>query len=152
MRAHAAERTAQWEREIAFDRPQAVEERRRVKRAKRAVLHARRQSETRRKNFERLEMLAALARLSPVERLSRFATDPTLTLDCVTVDLISVQERDVLELESAKAVALLARIGRRKGAWGQMRRMLEHLFRDEPESGASQAAPESRGPNEDEVP
>jgi hypothetical protein len=139
MRAHAEEARARHERRLAYESPQAVEERRRVKREKRAREHARRQSETRRRNTERLELLATLARLSPAERLSRFATDPAFKLDCVSAELIPMQERDLINLEKAKAVALLTRIGRRKGAWGRLRRMIEHLFRDEPELPVSQA-------------
>lgn len=143
MRANAARRERHW----ASESQQAVEERRRVKREKRASAHAHRQSETRRRNTERLELLATLARLSPAERLSRFATDPALKLDCVSAELIPTQERDLIDLEKAKAVALLTRVGRRKGAWGRLRRMIEHLFRDEPESPMSQADEKLRGAN-----
>ncbi len=130
MRAHAEEARTRRERHDAFESPQAVEERKRVKREKRAIAHARRQSETRRRNTERLELLAALALLSPGERLSRFATDSTLKLDCVPAELIPAQERDLIGFEKAMAGALLARIGRRKGAWGRLRRMLDHLGSD----------------------
>src|SRR3546814_7945916 len=65
-------------RQEEFESPQAVEERKRVKREKMAIEQARRQSEKRRRDAERLDLLAALARLSPADRLSRFATDPTL--------------------------------------------------------------------------
>ena len=70
---------------------------------------------------------------STAERLSRFATDPALTLDCVSAELIPAQERDLIDLEMAYAVALVARIGRRKGAWGRLRRMIEHRLETEPE-------------------
>lgn len=65
MRAHAEEARTRRERHDAFESPQAVEERKRVKREKRAIAHARRQSETRRRNTERLELLAALASCRP---------------------------------------------------------------------------------------
>ena len=131
MRAHSEEARARRDRQQAYDSTQAVEERKRVEREKRAIAHTSRQSETRRRNAARLELLAALARLSPVERLSRFATDPALKLDCVSAELIPAQERDLVDLEKGKAIALLARIGRRKGPWGRLRRMLEHLVRAE---------------------
>ncbi|MBT9154985.1 MAG: hypothetical protein DDT39_01675 [Firmicutes bacterium] len=134
MRAHAEETRARWEWQRAYESPQAVEERKRVNREMRAIAHVRRQSETRRRNTERLQLLAALARVSPGERLSRFATDPALKLDGVSAELIPTQERDLIDLETGKAVALLARIGRRKGAWGCLRRMLERHLRDDSEA------------------
>ena len=127
MRAHVEELSAQRDRQKAYESPQAAEERRRAKRETRAIAHANRQSETRRRNAERLDLLAAIARLSPGERLVRFATDPALILDCVPAELIPAQERDLIDLEKAKAVALLRRIGRRKGPWGRLRCMLERL-------------------------
>ena len=75
MREDAEEAEVRWELRSAYESPQAITERKRVKREERATAHARRQSETRRRNTERLELLAALARLSPAERLSQFATD-----------------------------------------------------------------------------
>ncbi|MBX3463980.1 MAG: hypothetical protein KF830_12480 [Planctomycetes bacterium] len=78
-------------------------------------------------------MLAALVRLPAFERLSRFATDPALNLDCVSPELIPDQEGDLVDLERATAVALIARIGRRKGRWGRLRRMLDHRLRAESE-------------------
>lgn len=126
MEAHAESIRAERARREAYESPQAVEERKRVKREKKAIAHANRQSETCRRNAERLELLAALARLSPAERLSRFAMDMALKLDCVSAELIPAQERDLIGLDKAKAAALLARIGRRKGPWGHLRRMLEH--------------------------
>lgn len=133
MRADTERRREASERHRANNNPKAVEERKRVRLEKSAISHALRQSETRRKNAERLELLAALARLSPAERLSRFATDPALNLDCVSAELIPAQEKDLIGLERATATALLTRIDRRKGAWGRLRRMLEHLITDEPE-------------------
>jgi hypothetical protein len=127
MRVHFKKVRAQRDQQKAYQSPQAVEERKRVKREKRASAHANRQSETRRRNAERLVVLAALAHLSPAERLSRFATDPALVLDCVPAGLIPAQELDLIDLEEAKAVALLARVGRRKGPWGRLRRMLERF-------------------------
>jgi hypothetical protein len=121
------------------ENPQAVEERKRVKRQKRATAHASRQSEARRRNAERLELLASLARVSPAERLHRFATDPALMLDCVSAELIPAQERDLMDLEKDKAVALIKRISRRKGPWGRLQQMLEHRVKAEAGSPASQA-------------
>ena len=139
MRAHSEKERAQWERHQAYENPQAVEERKRVKREKRAIAHASRQAETHRANTERLKLLAALARLSPSERLSRFATDPALKLDCVSAELIPGQERDLIDFDKEKMVALLTRIGRRKGPWGCLRRMLENRVRNEAGSLTSQA-------------
>ncbi len=128
---HAAAEMA--ERRRAYESPQAVAARRLAKREKRAIAHAARQSESRRRNIDRAELLAALARLSAAERLARFATDAQLTLDCVPADLIPSQESDLMGMERAMAVALLRRIGQRKGAWGRLRRVLKHLLRGEPE-------------------
>ncbi len=132
VRVHNGTVRAERGRRLAYESPEAVKERKRVERDKRAIAHARRQSETRQRNVERMELLAALARLSPVQRLSRFATDPVLKLDCVSPELIPEQERDLIGLERAKAAALVTRIDRRRGAWGRLRRMLEHFIADEP--------------------
>lgn len=127
MHEIASEARAQGERRRADESPEAVENRKRDKREKAAIAHDRRQAETRRRNADRLDVLAALARLTPTERLLRFATDAALNLDCVSSELIPAQERDLVDLERTQALDLLARIGRRKGAWGRLRRMLEHL-------------------------
>lgn len=129
MREHAERIIAERKRREAYESPQAVEERKRVKREQRAIAHALRQSETRRRNAERLELLAALARLSAAERLSLFAKDAALKLDCVPAQLIPAQESDLNDLGMETAVALVARIGRRKGAWGRLRRMIEHQLK-----------------------
>lgn len=126
MRADAREARARRKQQEAYESPEAVAERRRLKSEAKAIAHARRQSESRRRNAERLELLAALARLSPTERLSRFATDPALNLDSVSHELIPMQEGELVGLEETTATALIARIGRRKGEWGRLRRLLEH--------------------------
>ncbi len=77
-------------------------------------------------------MLADLALLSAAKRLLRFATDPSINLDCVSDDLIPSQETDLVDFEKSQAVALAARIDRRKGAWGRVRRMIEHRLITEP--------------------
>lgn len=133
MRAHAKRLSEERERHEAFSTPKAVEERKRVRREERARLHTLRQSETARRNSERLDLLASLVRLSVAKRLSQFATNPTLNLDCVSAELIPAQERDLIDFEMEKAVALVARIGRRKGAWGRLRRMITHRFDIRPE-------------------
>lgn len=133
MRSHAERISAERERREAYESPQAAEERKRARREMRANAHTIRQSQARRRNAERLELLAALARLSAAERLSRFAMDPTLNLDWVSTELIPAQDRVVVDLETEEAVALVARIGRRKGAWGRLRRMIEHRLKTEPE-------------------
>ena len=133
MRAHSAEVGEARRSRQAEESPQAVEERKRVKRVKSEIAHTRRQAETSRRNAERLELLAALAQLSAAERLVRFATDPEFKLDRVPAELVPTQEGDLIGLEKAMAVALSTRIGRRTGAWGRLRRMIEHLVRDEPE-------------------
>ena len=133
MEAHDESIRAERARRGAYESPQAAEERKRVKRMEKARAHSLRQSQTRRRNTERLELLAALARLSVVERLSRFATDPALNLDCVFPELIPAQEGELVDLETATAVALIARIGRRKGEWGRLRRIIEHRLKAESE-------------------
>lgn len=138
MRAHAEMLRAQNERRLAYESPQAVEERKRIVREKRAKAHARRQSETHRKNAERMELLAALARLSAVERLSRFATDIAVALDSVPAELVPAQIEDLFGLDKGKATELLTRIDRRKGAWGHLRRILDLYLRGERESRIAQ--------------
>jgi len=122
MEAHA-----EWRE--TYESPQAVEERKRVTREEKSRAHALRQSQTRKRNTERLGLLSALARPSVADRLSRFAMDPALKLDCVSLELIPAQESELVGLETATAVALIARIDRRKGEWGRLRRMLENLIK-----------------------
>jgi hypothetical protein len=126
MRAHVKRVGAERERREAYESPEAVEERKRARREARASAHAIRQSQTRKRNAQRLELIAAFARLSEAERLARFAMDPALNLDWVSAELIPARESDLVDLETANAVALVARIGRRKAAWGRLRRMIEH--------------------------
>jgi hypothetical protein len=131
MEAHDQSVRAERARREAYESPQAAKERKRAKRVERARAHSLRQSQTRKRNAERLELLAALARLSVVERLIRFATGRALNLDCVSPDLIPEQESELVDLETATAVALIARIDRRKGKWGRLRRMIEHRLKAE---------------------
>jgi hypothetical protein len=125
MRAHDAEVRAQYERRLANESPAAAEERKRTRRAERAAAHARRQQETARRNRERLAMLGSLAQLSPVDRLKHFATDHRINLDGVPTELIPTQQGILLEMQESLVAKLLARIGRRRGAWGRLRLMLE---------------------------
>ncbi len=133
IKAHDQSIRAEQARREAYENPQAVEERKRVKRVEMALAHTLRQSQTRKRNAERQGLLAALARLSVAERISRFAMDPAIKLDCVSPELIPAQEGDLVDLETATAVALIARIGRRKGKWGRLRRMIEHRLKAESE-------------------
>lgn len=133
MEAHAESVRAKRAQQKIYESPEAVEERKRAKREEKARAHSLRQELTRKRNPERMELLAALARLSVVERLSRFATDSALNLDCVSSELIPQQESDLIDLDTATAVALIARIGRRKGEWGRLRRMLEYRLKAESE-------------------
>lgn len=130
MRAHAevvAERQRQRE---AYESPEAVQERKRLKREKKAAAHAQRQLATRQRNAARLELLETLAHMSPAERLIRFATDTTFKLDCISADLIPAQEQDLIALDKETSIALINRIGQRKGAWGRLRRLLERHLKD----------------------
>jgi hypothetical protein len=127
MRSHSKEARERRERRTIFESPQATEDRKRAEREDKAAAHTRRQSEAVRRNTERSELLADLARLAPVERLSRFSTDSAFKLDCVSPELIPVLEGELIGLEKALAVALVKRIGRRSGAWGRLRRMLEQF-------------------------
>ena len=131
MREHAERQGSQRRQREAYESPQDVEERKRVKRQEKARAHALRQSQTLSRSAERSELLAVLARLSAAERLVRFAMDPALKLDWVSAEFIPAQESDLVDLETASAVALVARIGRRKGAWGRLRRMIEHRLKAE---------------------
>lgn len=131
MRAHASKLSEERRRNEAFNSPQAVEERKRVDRTRKAAEHALRLSETHWRNTQRLELLANLARLSIAERLSQFALDQTLNLDCVSAELIPGEDNDLNDMEMAKAVILVARIGQRKGAWGRLRRLIENWLQTE---------------------
>ena len=94
----------------AYESYPATEERKRAKRVEKARAHSLRQSQTRTRNAERLELLAVLARLSAAERLSRFAMDPTLNLDCVPPELIPSRVDELGDVETATAVALVVSI------------------------------------------
>ncbi|MDA1141455.1 MAG: hypothetical protein O3B01_23080 [Planctomycetota bacterium] len=138
MEAHDQSVRVERARREAYESPEAAEERKRVMRTDKARAHSLRQSQTLKRNTERLELLAALARLSVVERLSRFATDSAFNLDCVSPNLIPEQEGDLVDLETPTAVALIERIGRRKGEWGRLRRMVEQRLKAESESRSSE--------------
>lgn len=133
MEAHDQSIRAERVRRDVYESPQAVEERKRGKREEKARAHAFRQSQTRKRNTERLRLLAGLARLSVAERLSRFAMNPALNLDCVSPDLIPAVESELVDLEKATAAALIERIDRRRGEWGRLRRMIEHRLKAESE-------------------
>ena len=133
MRTRAKWLSAEQGRLRAYDSPEAVEERRRVKQEEKVRAHALRQSLKRKRDAERLDLLATLARLPVAERLSRFAMDPALKLDLVSPELIPAQESDIVDLERATAVALILRIDRRKGKWGRLRRLIEHRLKPESE-------------------
>ncbi|GIV62825.1 MAG: hypothetical protein KatS3mg045_0164 [Bellilinea sp.] len=130
MREHAAKIEERRKQREEYESRQAIEERRRIKREQKAIAHAQRQLVTRQRNAERLELLEALAHISPAERLIRFATDMTFKLDCISADLIPAQEQDLIALDKETSIALINRIGQRKGAWGRLRRLLERRLKD----------------------
>ncbi len=125
MRTRDAEARARYERRLAYESPQAVEERKRDRRAEKAAAHARRQQEKRQREMKRSEMLGNLAGLSVTDRLSRFATDTTLNLDSVPEELIPTQGFSLLDLDESLVTRLLARIGRRRSTWGRLRFILK---------------------------
>ena len=129
IREHAKWLRAEREEFEAYDSPEAVEERKRVKQEEKARAYTLRQSQKCDRDAERLDLLASLARLPVSERLSQFAMDPELKLGLVSPELIPAQESDIVDLERATAVALIARIDRRKGKWGRLRRLIEHRFK-----------------------
>ena len=134
MRAHAEQVAERQRQRQAYESRQAVEERKRLKREKKVAAHAERRLATLQRNSRRLELLATLARLSPADRLIHFATDPELNFDCISADLIPTQEQDLAILDKDTSLALINRIGRRKGAWGRLRRLLERHLEDEANS------------------
>ena len=113
----------------AYQSPEAVKERVRVRKAEKAQAHSLRQSpgqsQGQARAAARQELLAALGRLSASERLVRFAVDSLLNIDSVSHDLIPVESGVVSSLDRATALTLLARVGQRKGAWDGLRRALE---------------------------
>ena len=129
IREHAKWLRAEREELEAYDSPEAVEERKRVKQEEKARAYTLRQSQKCDRDAERLDLLASLARLPVSERLSQFAMDSELKLGLVSPELIPAQESDIVDLERATAVALIARIDRRKGKWGRLRRLIEHRFK-----------------------
>ena len=129
IREHAKWLRAEREEFEAYDSPEAVEERKRVKQEEKARAYTLRQSQKCDRDAERLDLLASLARLPVSERLSQFAMDSELKLGLVSPELIPAQESDIVDLERATAVALIARIDRRKGKWGRLRRLIEHRFK-----------------------
>ena len=104
--------------------PAAVEERRRLKREKRAAAHADRVSAKRQHDIERNSILAVVARLRPAERLSKFAVDESLRLDRVSDDLIPTHAEELIGFDRIQAAILIARIGRRPGAWRRLSKQL----------------------------
>jgi len=127
MREHSARMLKQRRRYEASQTPQAIEEWRRFKREARAKAHSERQLIALRRNQRRVELLSALAGQSPAERLDRFANDRDLALECIPTELIPSHGRDLESVGRATISALIARIGRRRGPWGNLRRMLEQL-------------------------
>jgi hypothetical protein len=127
MRAYDAEERAQFDRRSAYESPQAVAERKRVRRVEKTAAQPRRQQEKRQRDLKRSEMLGYLARLSPTDRLARFATDRRLNLDSVPAELIPTHG---IDLEKSLVEELLARIDRRRGPWGRLRRMFENRVKD----------------------
>jgi hypothetical protein len=109
----------------AYESPEAVKERVRVRKAEKAQAHSLRQSQGQARAAARQELLAALGRLSASDRLVRFAVDSLLNIDSVSHDLIPVESGVVSSLDRATALTLLARVGQRKGAWDGLRRALE---------------------------
>ena len=113
----------------AYQSPEAVKERERVRKAEKAQAHSLRQSpgqsQGQARAAARQELLAALGRLSASDRLVRFAVDSLLNIDSVSHDLIPVESGVVSSLDRATALTLLARVGQRKGAWDGLRRALE---------------------------
>lgn len=123
--AHAREVAMRRLRREEFESPEATRERRERKRAEKAKAHARRQAAKRQRDRIRAETLKQLANLSPKERIARFATDSELNLDTVPEELIPVEEVTRIPLDESIVEKLIARIDRRKGGWGRLRRVLE---------------------------
>ena len=126
MRDHSKALQAGRAQRLAYESPQAVEARQRAKREKRTAAQAQRRSEKQRRDVLRLELLETLTRLSPAERLLRFASDPDLVLDSVPVEFIELREINLADLPKTQTIALISRIDRRRGAWGRLRRRLEN--------------------------
>jgi len=121
-----AERQAQRKLEHEqFNSAQTVEERERLRREQAAQRHEARQVLSRQRGQERLQLLAALAQMPVPERLSRLARDPSIRLGLVTDAVLAVQPADLAGLDHAEAEALVTRIGRRRGRWRALQRMLE---------------------------
>jgi hypothetical protein len=128
MRAHEKERRQERARREAYESPEAVEHRMRDEAERRAQRHADRQAAAAERGAERLRLLEQLAAMSPQQRLARFATDDGLNLDFIPQDLVPTRQADVAALDPQVAQALVARIGGRPRAWGQLRREIESRF------------------------
>jgi hypothetical protein len=108
-----------------FNSARAVEERERLRREQAAQRHEARQALSRQRGQQRLQLLAALAQLPVPERLSRLARDPSIRLGLVTDAVLAVQPADLAGLDHAEAATLVTQIGRRRGRWRALQRMLE---------------------------
>lgn len=124
MRAHAAAVRAEREARAAFESAEAVESRRKEKRRATRAKVEEREREKAAMDAERVALLADLRGLDPADRITRFAHDEDLNLDSVPEDLIPTQGIATAQLDAAAVRRLLDRIGRRRGAWGRLRRWL----------------------------
>ena len=128
MRAHSEGVSAERKRREEYESPQAVAERKRIKREERARKHSLRQSESRQRSQERLILLRALARVPARDRILEMAINPLLIPGSIPVELLPTQESELIGVGSPTLEVLLLRIGQRKGPWGRFRQMIEkHL-------------------------
>lgn len=125
MRRHEERRREERLANERYNSPEAVEERKRLALARSAEQDIRRREARRQRDDDRLNLIAALNAMPVPERLARLAKDEGFPLDAVRDALPIVQEADLVALGRSDAAALAARIGRRRGEWGRLRRMLE---------------------------
>lgn len=125
MRAHADLLRTKRAQLSAYESPPAIEARQRAKRERRAAVQAQRRLDKQRRDLARRELLQKLSGMSPSERLSRFVSDPELIFDTVPAELVAIPDTDLADLNEADAIALISRIGERRGAWGRLRRLLK---------------------------
>ncbi len=124
MKSHSAELSEMRARQTEYESPQAVERRREEWRAKGEVQRRQHLERKAARDLVRDRVLNELAALSPTKRLLAIAThDQRTPLDAVPDDLVPL-DADLQSLSEETRTQLVAQIGKRRGAWGQLRRQL----------------------------
>lgn len=102
-----------------------VPERRRLRAAERQRAHLGRIEETRGKNDLRKDVLRKLVALEASERLRAMASvSLAIPLDAVPAEMVPLDVTAIAKLPQTEIVNLQTKIGRRRGVWGELKRLL----------------------------